>query len=88
MKTEAQLAQILDEVLSVALERLNEGANGDDLVAQGEAMAYADVLNRAEEMAEVVGYDLQRLGLDGQRMNQRLAPAGINRRTRQGTPRR
>jgi|GEM_PF-2661145 len=75
LDNEAKLALILDEVLSVALERLKEGAASDaDLLSQGEAMAYADVLNRAEDMAETVGYNLHELGLDGQRMETRPKP--------------
>ena len=74
MDDESRLKLILDEVLSVALERLKEGSFSDDPIDQGMAIAYADVLDRAEEMAEMVEYDLNSLGLDGQRMEARPAP--------------
>lgn len=74
LDNEAKLALILDDLLSVALERLKERNGSDDLFAQGEGMAYFDILDRAEEMAEVVGYDLHQLGLDGQRLEARPKP--------------
>ena len=74
LDNEAKLALILDDVLSVAMERLKENNGSDDLFEQGMATAYYDILDRAEEMSEVVGYNLHDLSLGGQRVEARLAP--------------
>lgn len=70
MKTENQLKQILDEVLSVALERGEEAAAADDEISQGMTVAYYDLLDQAVNQADLVGYDLNDLGLDGKRIDQ------------------
>jgi hypothetical protein len=74
LDNEAKLALILDDILSVALERLKERNGSDELFEQGMATAYYDILDRAEEMAEVVEYDLNSLGLDGQLLETRPKP--------------
>ncbi|MCU7934121.1 MAG: hypothetical protein KZQ99_04480 [Candidatus Thiodiazotropha sp. (ex Dulcina madagascariensis)] len=76
MKTETQLKQILDEVLSIALVRGNAIAGSDDPYKQGLASGYHDVLEHAKNEAELVGYDLSDLGLDGQRIDALLQPPG------------
>jgi hypothetical protein len=74
MKTEDKLAQILDEVLSIAMERGLAAAKSNGDFDQGEASAYHDVLEHAKQAAETVSYDLSELGLDGHRIDGLLIP--------------
>ncbi|MEW8522546.1 MAG: hypothetical protein AB2552_05785 [Candidatus Thiodiazotropha endolucinida] len=74
MKTEDQIKQILDEVLSVAIERGEEAAAVDDELSRGMATAYYDLLDHAINEADLVGYDLSDLGLDGKRIDQLILP--------------
>lgn len=74
MNTESQLRQILDEVLSIALARGLEAAKETDHFEQGRVDAYHDVLEHAKTEADLVGYDLSDLDLDGQRIDALLRP--------------
>ncbi|MEW7986496.1 MAG: hypothetical protein AB2810_15985 [Candidatus Thiodiazotropha endolucinida] len=70
MKTENKLAQILDEVLCIAAERGLEASQSEGLFEQGEATAYTDVISHAISAAELAGYDLNDLGLDGKNISE------------------
>ncbi|TVO70901.1 hypothetical protein FHP88_15720 [Sedimenticola selenatireducens] len=74
MKTEKQLAHILDEVISIAMERGKTAATAGDDFSQGEASAYHDMLEHVVQAAEQVGYDMSELGLDGHRVDELLLP--------------
>ncbi|MCU7877146.1 MAG: hypothetical protein KZQ84_10150 [Candidatus Thiodiazotropha sp. (ex Lucinoma borealis)] len=74
MKTELKLKQILDEVLSIALERGKAAAGADDEYTQGQASAYHDLLEHALTEADLVDYDLSDLSLDGQRVDELIQP--------------
>lgn len=70
MKIENKLAHILDEVLCIAAERGLDASQSDGLFEQGQEIAYSDVISHAISAAELVGYDLNDLGLDGKNISE------------------